>query len=250
MSNRLLGLGAARGAVLLVAGLLAGCGGAASSVTGVSAPTSAPMTKAQAVAYAHAVNLHPSQMPGFTSVAPEAEAPEPGRYGLEAIRCSGGIDPARRIVQVHSAEFTAGSAFYGKVVKSAVEVWPTPALVVLDNVRSHSSRGRACLVRFLEAVHKRLNRERKGQRQLGPFKVTVVPNPLPGVSHSFLTTIDETLLLRTGAIRAHIYRDIFGFIAGSAEIELEAVGFGHPIPTATEAKALMPLLHGARAGAS
>ncbi len=250
MSNRLLGLGVVRSAVLLVAGLLAGCGGAASSVTGVPAPTSAPITRAQAVAYAHAVNLHPSEMPGFTSVANEAEAPEPGRYGLEAIRCSGGIDPARRIVQVHSAEFTAGTAFYGKVVKSAVEVWPTPALVVRNNIRSHSSRGRACLVRFLEAVHNRLNHGRKGRRQLGPFRVTMVPNPLPGVSHSFLTTINETLLLRTGAIRAHIYRDIFGFITGSAEIELEAVGFGHPIPTPTEAKALLILLHGASADAS
>jgi hypothetical protein len=70
-----------------------------------------------------------------------------------------------------------------------------------------------------------------------------VPNPLPGVSHSFLTKIDETRLLRTGAIRAHIYRDIFGFITGAAEIELEAIGFGHPIPAPTE-KNTLRLLYG------
>lgn len=43
-------------------------------------------------------------------------------------------------------------------------------------------------------------------------------------------------------IRAHIYRDIFGFISGPAEIELEAVGVGHPIPVPTEEKALLLLL--------
>jgi hypothetical protein len=215
------------------------------SVTGVP-PTSRPTTKAQALAYAHAVNLRPSDMPGFTSIGSEAEAPEPGQYGLQAIRCGGGVNPARRIVQAHSAEFSAGRAFYGKVVKSIVKVWPTPALVALNSVRSHSSRGRRCLARFLESVHKRLNHERKGRRHLGPFNITIVPDPLPGVSHSFLTTINETLLLRTGAIRAHIYHDIFGFVTGSAEIELEAIGFGHPIPTPTEAKALLLLLRDSR----
>ncbi len=219
-------------------------------MVGVTPPTSGPITKAQAVAYAHAVNLQPSDMPGFTSVESETEVPQPGRYGLEAIRCSGGVNPARRIVQIHSAEFTAGRAFYGKVVKSTVEVWPTPSLVAVNNMRSHSARGRTCFVRFLHAVHKRINQDRKGRRQLGPFTITIVPNPLPGVSHSFLTTINETLLLRTGAIRAHVYRDIFGFINGPAEIELEAIGFGHPVPVATEEKALLLLLARAKANAT
>jgi len=236
-------------AILLATGLLAGCGSTAAPVVGVTAPASEPISKAQAVAYTHSVNLRASDLPGFRTIGSEAELPEPGRYGREAIRCNGGVNPPRRIVQVHSAEFTGGSAFYGAVVKSTVEVWPTPTLVALNTVRSHSPRGRKCLVRFIEAVNKQINRERDGRRQIGPLTINIVPNPLPGVSHSFLTTINETRLLRTGAIRAHIYRDVFGFVTGPAEIELEAVGFGHPVPTPTETKALLVLLDRATANA-
>lgn len=209
--------------------------------------TSGPLTKAQAVMYAHAINLQPRDIPGFTSIGSETEAPAPGRYALEYSRCRGGVSSARRIANIQSTEFSAGSAFYGKLLKSTVEVWPTPALVALNNNRSHSARGRACLVRFLEAVHAQINQERKGRRQIGPFTITTVPNPLPGVSHSFLTTIKEAWLLRTGAVRAHIYRDIFGFITGPAELELEAVGVGHPVPALTEEKVLLLLLGRARA---
>ncbi len=209
MSSRLLRPGVAGCITLLTAGLLAGCGSAA-SVVGVTPATSGPITKAQAVAYAHAVNLQAGDMPGFTTSGSETEAAKPGRLALEETRCSGGVNPARRIAKIESTEFSAGSAFYGKVVKSIVEVWPTPALVVSNNNPSRKSRARVCFVRFLDALHERTNRERKGRMQIGPFTITTVPNPLPGVSHSFLTTINETRLLRTGAIRAHIYRDIFG----------------------------------------
>jgi hypothetical protein len=251
MSSRLLRPGVAGCATLLTAGLLAGCGGGGASVVGVTPPTSESITKAQAVAYAHAVNLQPGDLPGFTSSSSEAEAPKPGRLALEEIRCSGSASPARRIAQIESTEFTAEIKrdFYGKIMKSTVEVWPTPALVALNNSPSRKSRARACVVRFLEALHKRINRERKGRRPIGPFTITTVPDSLPGVSHSFKTTINETLLLRTGAIRAHVYRDIFEFITGPAEIELEAIGYGHPVPTSTEAKALQLLINRATAHA-
>jgi hypothetical protein len=237
-------------AVLLATGLLAGCGSANAPVAHAIAPAPEAITKAQAVAYTHAVNLRAGDLPGFSTIGSEAEAPEPGRYGRQAILCSRGVNSPRRIVQVHSAEFTAGRALYGEVLKSTVEVWPTPALVALNNVRSHNARGQRCLKRFLEADHKQINRERDGREQIGPFTITIVPNPLPGVSHSFLMTINETRLLRTGPIRAHIYRDVFGFIAGPAEIELEAIGLGHPVPTPAEAKALLVLLDRATGNAS
>jgi hypothetical protein len=216
-------------------------------VVNVSPLASGPITKAQALAYARAVNLQPADMPGFTNIGREAEAPAPGRYGLKYTRCRGGIDPARRIASISSAEFSTGPAFYTKVMKSTVEVWPTPTLVAIDSSTTHSPRGRACLVRYLHAAHEHINRARKGRMQIGPFTISIVPNPLPGVSHSFLTAINETRLLRSGAVRAHIYRDIFGFISGAAEVELEAVGFGHPVPTSTEEKALLLLLDRARA---
>jgi hypothetical protein len=234
--------GAVRSAVLLAAALLTGCGGVAASATSVALPTSGPVTEAQATRYAHAVNLRAGDLPGFTGTGGETEGPEPGRYDLQYRRCLGGTDLARRIAAITSPEFSAGRAFHAKIVTSTVEVWPTPAIVALNNARSHSHRGQACLIRFLDAVHTKIDRERKGRMQIGPFTLAITPDPLPGVSNSFLTTIDETRLLRTGAIRAHIYRDILQFTTGPAEIELEAIGFGHPIPVPTEKQALRLLL--------
>jgi hypothetical protein len=250
MSNRLLRPGAVRSGFLLAAGLLAGCGGTASVASVTLSTTLGQVTKTQAVAYAHAVNLRAGDLPGFAGAGSETEAPKPGRYGLEYSRCRGATNPARRIAEIASPEFLAGRAFYGKVVKSTVAVWPTPAIVVVNNTGSHSPRGRACLVHFLEAVDKQMNQERKGRRQVGPFTIRIVPNPMPGVSYSFLTKINETRLLRTGAVRAHIYRDIFGFTTGPSEIELEAVGVGHPVPRLTEKKALRLLSSRATANAT
>lgn len=249
MSSCLLRLGAGLSAILLAAGLLAGCGHATASVVGLTPPTSGPITKARAVAYAHAVNLQSGDLPQFTSIGSETEAPGPDRYDREYIRCRGGVNHALRIAKISSPEFSAGSAFYGKIVQSVVEVWPTPAIAALNQTESHSSRGRACFVRILQAVHRKINRERKGRRQIGPFTITTVPYPLPGVSHGYLTKLNETRLLRTGAIRAHVYRDTFGFITGPAEIELEAVGFGHPVPAPIEQKALGLLLRRVTANA-
>jgi hypothetical protein len=218
-------------------------------VVGVAPTAPGPITKAQAAAYARAVNLQAGDLPGFANRGSEAEVLEPGRLALQEIRCSGGVDPSRRIAQIDSTEFSAGRAFYGKIMKSTVTVWPTPALAAFDNGPSHRSRARACLVRFLQARNKQINRERGGRLRYGPFTITTVPHPLPGVSDSFLTTITETRLLRTGAIRAHVYCSIFGFVSGPAEIELEAIGVGHPVPTSTEAKALGLLAGRARANA-
>lgn len=247
MGSCLFRLATAGCASLLMLGQLSGCGGSATSVAGVTSLTSVPITQAQAVTYAHAVNLQPSDLPGFADSGSETKASKPGRLALDEIRCSGRPNPTRRIARIESTEFSAGRSLYGQIVKSSVEVWPTPALVAVNNSPSHRSRTRTCFVRFLQALHKRTNQERKGRMQSGPFTITTSPNPLPGVQHSFQTVINETLLLRTGAIRAHVYRHIYGFTAGSAEIELEAIGFGHPVPVPVEMRALQLLLNRTRA---
>jgi len=237
MVSRLLWFHVASFLTLLTLGLLAGCGGTVSAV-GMSRSTSVAITKAQAVAYAHAVNLQAGDMSGFASSGNETEAPRPGRLALEEIRCSGGISPARRIARLESPEFSTAHASNSEIVKSAVEVWPTPAVLAINNNPHHRSRARACFARFLQALHHRINLERKGRMQIGPFTITTAPNPLPGVINSFRTRINETRLLHTGAVLAHVYRDIFTFTTGPTEIELEAVGFGHPIPASTEVSAL------------
>jgi hypothetical protein len=239
MSTHGLRFAAGRARVLLLAGLLTGCGAATASTARVAVPT---VAKAQAVAYARAVNLRSEDLRGFSSLGSEAEVPGPGPYALEYASCTGGESPAHRITKIASPELSAGRGFDSRLVKSNIEVWPTAAIVTSNNARSKSAHGRACLVRYIEAVDRKINRERKGQMRIGPFAIRTMPNPLPGVTDGFQTRIDETRLHRNGAIFFHIYRDLLGFASGPAEVELEAIGFVHPVAARTEKQALRTLL--------
>jgi hypothetical protein len=230
--------------LLLFAGLLAGCGGVAASNARVAEPT---VTRSQAVAYAAAVNLRPGDLTGFSGLGGEVEVPAPGPDALEYARCTGVANPADRVAAIASPEFSAGRAFDSRLIKSSVEVWPTAATVTLDKARSESAHGRACLVRDIKAIHTKINRERKGQMQIGQFTIRSMPNPLPGAADGSQTRLDETRLHRNGEVFFHVYRDLLGFTSGPAEVELEAVGFVHPVPSRTEKQALRILLERATA---
>jgi hypothetical protein len=157
------------------------------------------------------------------------------------ISCYGGVSDSRRLLKIRSPQFSAGHGARSQTVESAVEVWPTSALAVRNNSTYFSSRGRACFNRYLTAAHKQLNKQRVGKLEFGPFRVATVAYSLPGVSHSFVRTISETLV-RAGKTRVHIYHDVFTFIAGQAEVELEATGYSHPVAAATEERLLSLLV--------
>lgn len=180
----------------------------------------------------------------------EGEDQETGdreQAGAAFLNCYGGVSPSRRLVKIRSPEFTAGHGAQSTAVESRVEVWPTAALNARNNATYFSSRGRACFLRFLTATHKQLNKQRAGKLLFGPLRIATLANPLPGASHSYLRTIAETLV-RGKRVRAHIYHDIFTFISGSAEIELEATGYSRPVPAATEERLLLLLVGRASAG--
>ncbi|HWF32579.1 MAG TPA: hypothetical protein VG188_08495 [Solirubrobacteraceae bacterium] len=195
------------------------------------------------------MNLRAGDIPRFINHGSEVVAPESGRLALEEIRCIGSVNPAGRIARIESAEFASGRASHGKIIKSAVDVWPAPGFVAINNSPHRKSRSRLCIARFLEALHRRVNLQRKGQMQIGPFTVSVVPNSVPGAANGYLAKVNETRLFRTGAVRTRIYRDILGFTTGPAELELEAIGFGRPVAASTEAEALRLLLARANAHA-
>jgi hypothetical protein len=204
------------------------------------------ITKARAVAYAHAVNLRSTDVPEMSTSSPEGVVPAPKRSTFEFSRCYGGVSPVRRVLKSHSPEFSVGHGAQSQLEESEVEVWPTPGLAARNFAANHTSRYRACLVRFQEANNKNLNKERAGQLQYGPLTVSPLPDPLPGVDGSFGLRIAQSLL-RGGQVRAQIYHDVFGFLSGPAEIELTATGFTTPVPSATEQRLLSLLYSRAQA---
>jgi hypothetical protein len=243
---------------LAACGILAsGCGSGSSTSTSSSAAStntavtkaSAPITSAQAVAFAHAVNLRSADVPKMRSHFSEGEAVETAsrrRSSAAFVNCYGGPEPTLRLAKIRSPEFSAGDARQSKSVESRVEVWSTSNLSDRNNATYFSSRGRACFLHYLSAAHKQLNKQRTGRLEFGSLRIATLPNPLPGVSHSFLRTIAETLVHRKH-VRVHIYHDIFTFISGPAEIELEATGYARPVPAATEERLLLALVSRAKA---
>jgi hypothetical protein len=223
--------------------LAAGCGGSGTTTSTSSGEVSSStqLTRASATAYAHAVNLRAADVPGMSAGSSEGELPQTPssqRSNSAFTRCFGGVGTNARLVKIHSPEFSAGRAAQSQSVRSTVEVWPTAALAARNNAAYFSSRGRRCFLRYLEAARRQLKR-RDPKLQLGPLRVATVTAPLPGTSDGRLRTINDA---RNGHVRIHIYHDIFTFISGPAEIELEAIGFSKPVPTATEERLLSLLL--------
>ena len=245
VSSRSLRRGAGGCAVTVAAGLLAGCGGG--STAGADARSSAHVTKEQALAFARAVNLRAGDAPGFASSGSESECHgPPGPLQLEPARRRG-VSLATRATSVRSLELSSGDAHHFRLLISSVDVWPTAAVSAFGYARAHSARGRACLARHVKAVAEKRHREEHSRAPLGPIIITDVPNPVPGTGNSFLTAIDETHLRRDRTIFFHVYRDIFEFISGSAEVTLEATAFFHPVPAPIEEKTLLLLVGRARA---
>ena len=238
-------------ALVIAGSLVSGCGGSSgASAANATAHTTATITKAQAIAYARAVNLRAADVPEMSSGLGEREIMQTDsekRSSVELARCYGGVDRARRIAWIRSPEFDAGRARQSQFLESRVEVWPTPGLAARNIAAEFSSRGQACFRSFLETLHRRLNKQRAGHGfEFGPLRVVTVPAPLRGVSRSFLYTIAETRL-RAGRVRLHIYHDTIAFISGPAEIEVEATGFSQPIPSATQQRLLLLVLSRAKA---
>jgi hypothetical protein len=159
--------------------LFAGCGGSSSaSPAGMQAKASqsssaAKMFKAQAVAYAHSVNLTVSDVPDAVVRSVERESGLPSREDVKFSSCAGGVSPERRVVDVKSVSLQVGQGLQGTQVNSSVEVFPTAGLAAHNFAAARSSRGRACLMRLLPQV---LGGTTGSATRFGPGKVTFPPS--------------------------------------------------------------------------
>ena len=214
--------------------LTAGCAGA------MSAAGTAPLTTS-AADYARAVNLSEADLPEMAPASGEAPAPAPTAQADAFARCDGESGPGRRVADIQSAEFSAGRAANGKILRSVVEVLPSPAVAAGNLAAFQSAIGVQCYVRFLEAA----NQRRPGALRYGHTHMSSLPNPLAGEAPSFARRV-KNILHGTGAggrpIAIAVYHDTYAFVQGSAEVELLATGFSSPVPLPTEQR-LIELLY-------
>jgi hypothetical protein len=227
-------------ALTLLAGTaLGGCGGAASPPQPAAGARvrSAPVTKAEALAYARAVNLRSSDLPGLTVKSGEGEHEEDGSAPAERAfaSCSGGVRPRLRVIERASPTFSGAAPAESEQLGSVVEVMPTRALMERHNAAVHSPRGLACLKHLIPAAMALAN---TGRVRFGPVAITQLPNTLatPG---SFAT--EFTLPIRGSS--ADLYVDALGFTAGASEVTVSAIGYPQAVPEEVEQR-LLSLLYG------
>jgi hypothetical protein len=228
--------------VLSAAVAAVGCGSSGSTTgTDATAPrmsSSSQTDKARALAYAHAVNLKASDVPGARVSATERESGVPSREGVQFARCAGGVSPTVRISDVKSPKFTTGEGRAAMQVKSSVEVLPSAALAARNFAAVGSARGHACLVRALPEVFGAAAGGHFGRATISPL-----PSLLRSERDNFGIRISTSLtsVVAGKQVRLRVYLDTFEILAGPAEVGMGVTSVSRAPSRATERRLLMLL---------
>jgi hypothetical protein len=242
--------------LVLAVALLASCG-KGSDTTSTSAKAAAqrsgsagdragsaiPPTHARALAFAHAVNLTPADVPGFTATA-KHDSNSAGERHLERemLRCAGIAGTAKGVAEESSENFQLKHAILDLSVSSEVSVQPSAAQASrsLDAIRSAHVRG--CFSHFLAQIF-------KGQRvkgaTAGPVTIQSGTPPAAGTSGSFGWRVTANFDVR--GIKVPIYLDFLGFVQGPTEVTLLSSGLIRPFPASIQQRLFSLLLSRAKA---
>jgi hypothetical protein len=251
-------------AVLLASGgPLAGCGdgGAASTATAHSATTTgghatrpggaqgAPhaggaRAKAAAQAFARAVNLDATDVPGFRVSSAHEHEPETSaekRLKPELRRCFGAADETKALVESGSRKFERSAAIASQSVSSEVTIGQT-ASTAKELGAIHRDRLPACLSRYFDLL---LESQNLHGATIGPVSSKEGSPPAPGMTGSFGLRFTATIRLR--GIHVPFYVDILGFSDGPAGVSLSTFGLPRPFPAALEERLFSLLVERAKA---
>ena len=252
MIVRLLGVVTSLLAVALIFGVVAGHGGSGRSTTSPTASAKGPITKANAVAYARAVNLRIGDIPLGSVYKPEGEVREQGPTRSEEACFSGGKDWHRfnkPIINRQSATIGWTLPHEFQRIICYVEVDPTAHIMIQHNAEVRSHRFLSCYSHFL---HLESDCE-AGPLEFGGKVIIRLPDPLPGIPGAYeYRTVSTVVLGRnasatpTAYVPQHVrryfmYEDLFGFISGPAEINMTALSLLRPVPRNLEEQLLVVL---------
>ena len=221
------------------------------------ARSTGPITKAEAVEYARAVNLRVGDIPLGSVYGPEREVRERGPTRSEEACFSGGGDWHRfnrPLIYRKSATIGWTLPHDFQRISSYVEVMPTAYIMLRHNAEVRSHRFLSCYSHFL---HLESNHE-AGPLEIGRKVIFRLPNPLPGIPGAYeYRTVSTVVLGRNASVepaayvpqqvrRYLTYEDQFGFISGPAEINMTALSLLRPVPRKVEDRLLVLLYNRTR----
>jgi hypothetical protein len=227
------------------------------SGTGTHAGTVRPLTKAQALAFAHAVNLTAADVPGFKAASRddhESKTPAEKRLEHELTRCTGAsLNSPGGLVDESSKNFKLEHGILHFSVNSEVSVARTPALAASELMAIRSNHVRACLSRYLGQLLKyQILKEQTSPAIINPNSISLSMShgtpPAPGATGSFGWRITATVAVHN--VKLPFYIDILGFVYGPAEVTLTSSGAIRPFPAPTQEHLYLLLLERAEAYAA
>ena len=215
----------------------AGCGGHGAAHTGAAsapvrsrAPAGSAVTVARARAFARAVNLRRSDVPGFTLAAAtrERETPSQLRLQKQLDAClGGGGENHGQGLEASSGEFRHQSGLLDVTVSSAVSFLASAADAGRELGLLRSRHTGSCLSAYLDA---RYGGKRLGAVVIGHVTIKQGTPPAPGTEGGFAWRIDAPLHLR--GIAVPFYLDMLGFVYRQAEVRLVSSSVIAPFPAA------------------
>jgi hypothetical protein len=237
--------------------LLAGCAGTghttattgtASAATKATAATAAPAVRvaraeeAKARAFAVAVNLKASDLPGFHPASGhEHKSAAEKRLEPQLAKCVGGAGAKREATEVSSRTYERGSSIITQSVSSQVTVARTSALAARELASIRGGHLKSCLARYLSQLLASTNLH---GAKIGPVSTKQGSPPAPGTDGSFGLRFIEPVTLH--GLRIPFYVDILGFVKGRAEVSLFTFGVLREFPAALEEQLFSLLLERAK----
>jgi hypothetical protein len=220
-----------------------------------SAPTGAarPLTKAQAIAFARAVNLTAADVPGFEVTSAHEHEPQTTaekQLERELAHCTGATLNSRNgLAEASSKHFKLEHNLLDLSVSSKVSVTRTPALAAKELAAIRSNHVRGCLSHYLNLLlENQIAKDQRFQATIPPGSISVSISqgtpPAPGVTGSFAWLITATIAVRN--VRVPFYLDILGFVNGPSEVTLLSFGALRPFPATIQEHLYRLLLERAR----
>ncbi len=250
-------------ALVLTGALLSACGKGAytgttsTSTTGVTAAHGAHAhahrgsspTQAQALAFAHLVNLTAADVPGFTpSHKPEHESAAERRLQQQLRSCGAvaGTSALQRsrgtLAEASSPDFELKRGVLALSVSSEVSVAHSSAQANAALRAIRSPRVRGCFAHYLSELLKSQQRA-PGETILGVSIAAGTP-PAPGTTGGFGWRVTAKLTIR--GIPISLYFDILGFVDGPSQVTLTSSGTVRPFPAKAQEQLYSELLTRAR----
>jgi hypothetical protein len=219
--------------------------GSHTGTTGTPPPvrTGHSLSKTQALAFAHAVNLTAADLPGFKpSTEGHHETAIEQRRERELRSCTGGTsNGGGNLAQFSSPDFKLERGILDLSVNSEVSVARTSALAANGLATIRSTHFRECLSHYLDLLFKE---QSHGGTTVGPISIVQGTPPASGTTGSFGWRITATITSR--GIKLPFYQDMLGFVYGPAEVSIVSSGALRPFPATIQQQLFALLLKRAK----